>query len=144
MTEPRTIPVYLSLEEAAEAMSVSVKTIRRWIAAGTLPAYRCGKRAIRSSSRTWSPPLGRSPPGNPDDRYAIADGGDRQCGRTAQRPSIQWRRWAESASGLLHVCCTRGPLPDGKGPLTCSYSGGRYWVRTSTPQRRRSTPLAQE
>ena len=28
-------------------MSVSVKTIRRWIASGTLPAYRCGKRAIR-------------------------------------------------------------------------------------------------
>jgi len=28
-------------------MSVSVKTIRRWIAAGTLPAYRCGSRAIR-------------------------------------------------------------------------------------------------
>ncbi len=47
MAERRTIPVYLSLEEAAEAMSVSVKTIRRWIAAGTLPAYRCGKRAIR-------------------------------------------------------------------------------------------------
>ena len=40
-------PVYLSLEEAAEAMSVSTKTIRRWIAAGTLPAYRCGARAIR-------------------------------------------------------------------------------------------------
>jgi excisionase family DNA binding protein len=47
MTERRAIPVYLSLEEAAECMSVSVKTIRRWIAAGTLPAYRCGKRAIR-------------------------------------------------------------------------------------------------
>ena len=47
MTERRAIPVYLSLDEAAEAMSVSVKTIRRWIAAGTLPAYRCGKRAIR-------------------------------------------------------------------------------------------------
>ena len=47
MTERRTIPVYLSLDEAAEAMSVSVKTIRRWIAAGTLPAYRCGKCAIR-------------------------------------------------------------------------------------------------
>ena len=47
MAERRAIPVYLSLEEAAEAMSVSVKTIRRWIAAGTLPAYRCGKRAIR-------------------------------------------------------------------------------------------------
>ncbi len=47
MAERRTIPVYLSLEEAADCMSVSVKTIRRWIAAGTLPAYRCGKRAIR-------------------------------------------------------------------------------------------------
>ncbi|WP_224278376.1 helix-turn-helix domain-containing protein [Nocardioides lacusdianchii] len=47
MAERRTIPVYLSLEEAAEAMSVSTKTIRRWIAAGNLPAYRCGKRAIR-------------------------------------------------------------------------------------------------
>ena len=47
MAEGRGIPVYLSLEEAAEAMSVSVRTIRCWIAAGTLPAYRCGKRAIR-------------------------------------------------------------------------------------------------
>ncbi|HEX5088534.1 MAG TPA: helix-turn-helix domain-containing protein [Nocardioides sp.] len=47
MADRRPIPVYLSLEEAAETMSVSVKTIRRWIAAGTLPAYRCGKRAIR-------------------------------------------------------------------------------------------------
>jgi excisionase family DNA binding protein len=47
MAERRNIPVYLSLEDAAEAMSVSVKTIRRWIAAGTLPAYRCGTRAIR-------------------------------------------------------------------------------------------------
>lgn len=47
MHEPRPVPVYLSLEQAAECMSVSVKTIRRWIAEGTLPAYRCGKRAIR-------------------------------------------------------------------------------------------------
>ena len=47
MAERRSIPVYLSLDEAADAMSVSTKTIRRWIAAGTLPAYRCGKRAIR-------------------------------------------------------------------------------------------------
>lgn len=47
MAERRGIPVYLSLEEAAEAMSLSVKTIRRWVAAGMLPAYRCGKRAIR-------------------------------------------------------------------------------------------------
>lgn len=47
MAERRAIAVYVSLDEAAESMSVSVRTIRRWIAAGTLPAYRCGKRAIR-------------------------------------------------------------------------------------------------
>lgn len=47
MSKRPTIPVYLSLDEAADCMSVSVKTIRRWIAAGTVPAYRCGKRAIR-------------------------------------------------------------------------------------------------
>ena len=47
MTERRPVPVYVSLEEAAGCMSVSVKTIRRWIAAGHLPAYRCGKRSIR-------------------------------------------------------------------------------------------------
>ncbi|UUZ59609.1 helix-turn-helix domain-containing protein [Nocardioides sp. B-3] len=61
MAERRAIPVYLSLEEAAEAMSVSVRTIRRWIAAGTLPAYRCGRRAIRikledTGSRTPADP----------------------------------------------------------------------------------------
>lgn len=43
----RAFPVYLSLDEAADCMSVSVKTIRRLIAAGILPAYRFGKRAIR-------------------------------------------------------------------------------------------------
>lgn len=47
MPERREVPVYVSLDEAAGCMSVSVKTIRRWIAAGNLPAYRCGKRAIR-------------------------------------------------------------------------------------------------
>ncbi|WP_395658105.1 helix-turn-helix domain-containing protein [Nocardioides sp.] len=47
MAERRAVPVYVSLGEAADAMSVSVKTIRRWIASGALPAYRCGKRAIR-------------------------------------------------------------------------------------------------
>ena len=47
MPDRRPIPVYVSLDEAAQCMSVSVKTIRRWIAAGTLPAYRCGQRAIR-------------------------------------------------------------------------------------------------
>lgn len=38
---------YVSLSQAAELMSVSVKTVRRRIADGTLPAYRCGRRVIR-------------------------------------------------------------------------------------------------
>ena len=46
MTE-RNLPVYLSLEQAAEMMSLSVKTIRRRIADGTIPAYQCGRRPIR-------------------------------------------------------------------------------------------------
>jgi len=46
MTE-KTLPIYLSLEEAAEVMSLSVKTIRRRIADGTIPAYQCGRRPIR-------------------------------------------------------------------------------------------------
>jgi excisionase family DNA binding protein len=43
----RVLNVVFRVKAEAEAMSVSVKTIRRWIAAGTLPAYRCGKRSIR-------------------------------------------------------------------------------------------------
>jgi excisionase family DNA binding protein len=38
---------YVTLAEAAELMSVSVKTLRRRIADGTIPAYRCGRRVIR-------------------------------------------------------------------------------------------------
>ena len=41
------LPVYLSLEQAAAVMSLSVKTIRRRIADGTIPAYQCGRRPIR-------------------------------------------------------------------------------------------------
>ena len=43
----RTLPIYLSLDEAAQVMSLSVKTIRRRIADGTIPAYQCGRRVIR-------------------------------------------------------------------------------------------------
>jgi excisionase family DNA binding protein len=43
----RALPVYLSIEEAAEVMSLSTKTIRRRISDGSIPAYRCGRRNIR-------------------------------------------------------------------------------------------------
>jgi len=47
MARKRDLPVYLSLDEAAEIMSLSIKTIRRRISDGTIPAYQCGKRPIR-------------------------------------------------------------------------------------------------
>jgi excisionase family DNA binding protein len=47
MAERDKSPVYISVTDAAERMSVSEKTIRRWISIGTIPGYRCGKRVIR-------------------------------------------------------------------------------------------------
>ena len=43
----KTLLVYLSLEKAAEVMSLSVKTIGRRIADGTIPADQCGRSSIR-------------------------------------------------------------------------------------------------
>lgn len=37
----------LSLSQAAEILGLSIKTIRRRIASGDLPAYRSGRRVIR-------------------------------------------------------------------------------------------------
>ncbi|HWE60331.1 MAG TPA: helix-turn-helix domain-containing protein, partial [Chloroflexota bacterium] len=37
---------YLSVQEAAAQLKVSKSTIRRWIAAGALPAYRVGRRRV--------------------------------------------------------------------------------------------------
>lgn len=43
-TTPRRL---ISLSEAADALGVSVKTVRRYIAAGDLDAGRLGRRTIR-------------------------------------------------------------------------------------------------
>ena len=43
----RVLPVCLSIEEAAEVVSLSTKTIRPRISDGSIPAYRCGRRNIR-------------------------------------------------------------------------------------------------
>lgn len=43
----RPLPSYVSLAEAARITAQSVKTIRRRVADGTLPAYRFGPRCIR-------------------------------------------------------------------------------------------------
>ncbi len=47
MPRKKDLPVYVSLDEAAEMMSLSTRTIRRRISDGTIPAYQCGKRPIR-------------------------------------------------------------------------------------------------
>lgn len=60
------LPTYVTLEHAAQITEQSIKTIRRRIADGTLPAYRFGGRNIRirlddleaaarpiSTARTW-------------------------------------------------------------------------------------------
>lgn len=42
---------YLSINEAAELLGVTTKSIRRWIADGTLPAYRVGSKMVRIRAR---------------------------------------------------------------------------------------------
>lgn len=44
-------PQYLSLSDVAERYSLSRATIRRYIAAGTLPAYRLRGRSNRTTLR---------------------------------------------------------------------------------------------
>jgi excisionase family DNA binding protein len=39
--------MWVSLADAAEHVGVTTRTLRRWIAAGTLPAYRVGPRLVR-------------------------------------------------------------------------------------------------
>ncbi|HEY5184938.1 MAG TPA: helix-turn-helix domain-containing protein [Actinomycetes bacterium] len=38
---------FASLAEAADQARVSPRTVRRWVAAGLLPAYRLGPRVLR-------------------------------------------------------------------------------------------------
>ena len=47
MNRHKELPVYVSLDQAAEIMSLSARTIRRRISDGTIPAYQCGRRPIR-------------------------------------------------------------------------------------------------
>lgn len=46
-TQPTVVRRLVSLTEAAEILGLSVKTVRRYIAAGELDAVRLGRRVIR-------------------------------------------------------------------------------------------------
>jgi excisionase family DNA binding protein len=37
-------PKLLSLGDTAERLNVSIKTVRRWVAAGSLPAFQLGRQ----------------------------------------------------------------------------------------------------
>ncbi|MBN9611004.1 MAG: hypothetical protein BGO26_16700 [Actinobacteria bacterium 69-20] len=41
------VPRYVSIEIAAEMLGVTVRSIRRWIADGTIPASRIGSKVVR-------------------------------------------------------------------------------------------------
>ncbi|MGI9155328.1 MAG: helix-turn-helix domain-containing protein [Marmoricola sp.] len=43
----KSLPTYISLEQAAEITEQSVKTLRRRVSDGSLPAYKFGPRNIR-------------------------------------------------------------------------------------------------
>ncbi|MDP9444452.1 MAG: helix-turn-helix domain-containing protein [Actinomycetota bacterium] len=47
MTTKLTVPHYISLSTTAETTGRSVRTLRRRISDGSLPAYRFGPRQIR-------------------------------------------------------------------------------------------------
>lgn len=59
--QPRPASAYLTIEEAAEFMSMSCVTIRRHIGDGSIPAYRCGKRLIRIRREDLEAALTRIP-----------------------------------------------------------------------------------
>ena len=49
MSNLKSNPDFISVEEAAESLSVCSKTIRNWIKSGKLPAYETGPKLIRIS-----------------------------------------------------------------------------------------------
>lgn len=51
MAEQPRLPKYISLNEAAEILSISPKTVRRLIARGEIPAYTLGRRTLSGSGR---------------------------------------------------------------------------------------------
>lgn len=67
---------YLSLAEASEYLGQSVKTLRRRIAAGILPAYRFGPRMIRVRLRDLEATAQRIPNARtPGDHKPLGHGG---------------------------------------------------------------------
>lgn len=52
---------YYSLDDAAETLGVTTRSVRRWIADGILPAYRIGERVVRIKESDLDGALRRIP-----------------------------------------------------------------------------------
>lgn len=61
ISKQRTASEFLTIEQAAELMSMSCITIRRHIGDGSIPAYRCGKRLIRIRRKDLEAAMKRIP-----------------------------------------------------------------------------------
>ena len=47
VAQQRTMPVYVTIDEAAKILAVSRVTVRKMISNGTLPAYQANRKLIR-------------------------------------------------------------------------------------------------
>ena len=45
--QQRTMPIYVTINEAAKIMAISRVTVRKMISNGTLPAYQANRKLIR-------------------------------------------------------------------------------------------------
>lgn len=96
-TTHKQLPTYVSLARAAQITDQSVRTIRRRISDGTIPAYRFGPRQIRINSTTSKPPPTGSPTHAGDGRRPTLQAGQsRPPGRPVCEPDapagLPWPR----------------------------------------------------
>ncbi len=80
MAAKRDLPIYISLEEAAQITALSTRTIRRRISDGTIPAYQLGKSTIRIRLDDLEKALRRIP-----------------SARTTHGASTSWPAWDTSS-----------------------------------------------
>ncbi|MFM1784684.1 MAG: hypothetical protein RLZZ579_961 [Actinomycetota bacterium] len=87
---------FVSVETAAEALSVSTKTIRSHIKSGKLPAYEIGPKLIRINVldlRAFCKPVAQSP--------AVAQGKTRSDMTAAARATLAFKQYDKRLRNLL-------------------------------------------
>lgn len=108
MSTFETHPDFVSVEKAAEALSVSTKTIRSHIKSGKLPAYEIGPKLIRINVldlRAFCRPLATS--------KAVENGKTRSELTAAARATLAFKQY-DGHLGRKHAQETMG-FPDAQG-----------------------------